>query len=63
MVQKTVVPGGSDEEMAAEAATMISERFVKLPNGEIIRKQDMQMELAEWVEVSENCWERQTRRW
>ena len=71
MVQKTVVSGGSDEEMAeapeylrvAGVVKMNCERFAKLPNGAIVRQQESQMELAEWVAVSENCWERKTRRW
>jgi len=58
-----VVPGGSDEEVAAEVAKMISERFMRLPDGAIVRQQETQIELVEWVQVSESCWERQTRRW
>ena len=37
---------------------MITDRTVE--HGEITRKRDTQMELAEWVQVNENCWERQT---
>lgn len=40
---------------------MISERFVKLPDGTIVRRRKVQTELAEWEQVGPRCWARRVR--
>ena len=42
---------------------MISERFIWLSDGTIVRRREVQTELAEWHQVSATCWERRVREW
>ena len=42
---------------------MYYEKFEKLPNGTILRRREVQAELAEWVQVGPRTWVRRVRRW
>ena len=42
---------------------MIYERFDKLPDDSILRRCEIQTELAEWVRVGARGWVRRMRRW
>jgi len=42
---------------------MYFERFRERADGTIIRKVEIQTELAEWVEVGARTWRRQLKQW
>ncbi len=40
---------------------MIYEKYGQLPSGTVLRRRELQTELAEWVEVAPRVWERRVR--
>ncbi len=46
-----------------EATYVISETFSELPDGRIVRRREMQTELAEWEQISGRCWRRRVKEW